>query len=389
MRVPAYILALAAMLVTAGIASTASPALVELTVGSQSHQGKVIARDSRTALLIERDGRLVKIDLNRVTSFRRLSGEFRPFAPSHLRDQLLREFGREFETASTRRYVVCAPKGSARPYAELFEETYYTFKMYFGVRGFDLPEPEFPLVAVVFPNRAAFLEYCRSEEVAATNFVGVYLGRSNRVALYDPRGDETSSADTESALRLTGDPRGILLPGEFSNGLARGAGRIEANLRDTIIHEATHQVAYNTGLHARIGANPRWVVEGLATVFEAPGIRDSSKNRSADSRINRGRFVEFRAYMPRRPAKSLAAFVERDEPYGAAPSEAYAEGWALTFYLIETRPREYAEYLKKIAARDPLSGYSAEERLADFKAAFGNHVELLEADFLRFMERLK
>src|SRR5262245_20690259 len=37
----------------------------------------------------------------------------------------------------------------------------------------------------------------------------------------------------------------------------------EAGLKDTMIHEATHQVAFNTGLHSRLGCNPKWVVEGL------------------------------------------------------------------------------------------------------------------------------
>ncbi|MEX0717257.1 MAG: DUF1570 domain-containing protein [Planctomycetaceae bacterium] len=362
------------------LALAAGPPFVELTVDGAAQQGKVVARDSRSAWLMERDGRLSFIELGKVTEFRKLAGDFRPLATNHLRDRLQKEFGRDFETAATRQYVVCAPKGAARAYAELFEETYDTFRMYFGVRGFEVSKPEFPLVAVVFPNREAFLDYCREEGLAATNFVGVYMARSNRVALYDPRGKGTSSLGDESASRLARRDAGSL---------DQAFGAIDAGLHDTIVHEATHQVAYNTGLHSRTGANPRWVVEGLATVFEAPGIRDSSKNRSADSRINRGRFVEFRGFMPRRQAKSLAEFVSNDDAYQATPSEAYAEGWALTFYLIETRPREYAGYLKKIAARDPHAAYPADERLADFKTAFGNHIEILEADFLRFMERLK
>ncbi|MEX0702830.1 MAG: DUF1570 domain-containing protein [Planctomycetales bacterium] len=370
MRIPAIFVAAGAFLAAPALANAAAAPLVELTVGDTSHQGKIIARGGQQAWLIERDGRLARIELGEVTAFRKLPGEFRPSGTSHLRDRLLQEFGREFETATTRHYVVCAPKGKARGFADLFEETYATFRMYFGVRGFDVPEPEFPLVAVVFPQREAFLEYCRSEEVTATNFVGVYLARSNRVALYDPKGAATTLGSEKTASRAA-------------------FGAIDASLRDTIIHEATHQVAYNTGLHARIGANPRWVVEGLATVFEAPGIRDSSKNRSADSRINRGRYVEFKAYAPRRPAKSLAAFVSTDDPYQSAPSDAYAEGWALSFYLVETRPREYAGYLKRIAERDALAAYPPEARLADFRQAFGPHLDLLEADFLRYMERLK
>lgn len=157
----------------------------------------------------------------------------------------------------------------------------------------------------------------------------------------------------------------------------------------TIIHEATHQLAYNTGLHSRIGWNPRWIVEGLATVFEAPGIRDGTKNRTAASRINRGRFVRFGNFAAERyKTKSLESFLASDKMFQASMSDAYAQAWAFSFFLIETRPRKYGELLKTIAAREPLSGYPAEQRVADFRRIVADNLNLLEAEFLRFMKRI-
>ena len=49
---------------------------------------------------------------------------------------------------------------------------------------------------------------------------------------------------------------------------------------DTIIHEATHQTAYNVGVHKRFTAAPRWLVEGLATMFEARGVWNAQYDRS-------------------------------------------------------------------------------------------------------------
>ncbi len=90
---------------------------------------------------------------------------------------------------------------------------------------------------------------------------------------------------------------------------------VEGNLHDTIVHETTHQVAFNTGLHSRIGQTPKWVIEGLATMFEAPGIRDSQKSSSPKSRINRSRYVWFGNYMQsRRKPHSLADFVGDGRP---------------------------------------------------------------------------
>ena len=65
---------------------------------------------------------------------------------------------------------------------------------------------------------------------------------------------------------------------------------------DTIIHEATHQTAYNVGVHKRFIAAPRWVVEGLATMFEARGVWNAQYDRTQTDRINRGRLLDFRDY---------------------------------------------------------------------------------------------
>ena len=77
-----------------------------------------------------------------------------------------------------------------------------------------------------------------------------------------------------------------------------------------------------------------------------------------------------------------------DDLYSSATLDAYAEGWALTFFLAETRHASYGRYLKLIVQRNPLKAYSAAERVADFRRAFGD-VNALETDYLRFFEKLK
>ena len=68
---------------------------------------------------------------------------------------------------------------------------------------------------------------------------------------------------------------------------------------------------------------------------------------------------------------------------------AYAEAWALSFYLVETQPRQYAQYLKRTAAHRPFRQYTPAERTADFTAVFGGDWRMLEARFLRFMADVK
>ena len=128
---------------------------------------------------------------------------------------------------------------------------------------------------------------------------------------------------------------------------------------------------------------------GLALVFEAPEIRDSTGSRAVKKRMNPERYMWFGNFAKtRRKQKSLAAFVGRDTMFQTATLDAYSQAWALSFYLMETRPSKYSGYLKKIAQRDPLKPYPSKQRIADFTDAFGKDLDWLDVEFLRFMKRL-
>jgi len=173
-----------------------------------------------------------------------------------------------------------------------------------------------------------------------------------------------------------------------------GAGSADPNAwkRDveTIIHEATHQTAFNTGIHLRFGNTPKWVVEGLGTLFEAPGVWNSRMHKNRGDRINRGRLEAFKRYAKgRRKVGSLAEFISSDRIFSYDAMSAYAESWALTHYLIESRPRQFAKYLSLTTQREPFEDYPAIQRLADFTDVFGTDLRLLEAQFVRAVEGLK
>jgi Protein of unknown function (DUF1570) len=360
--------------------SAAPPALIEVQTGNETLQGKVIAHDDRLFWLLAQDGRMRPLPADSVRKFRQIAPQFSGSSSSVLRDSLRRELGKTFEVVGTRHYAVCAQGDQkARVYAETFEELFRTFQLYFSVRGFKVTEPEFPLVAIVFPDYESFANYARAEKVAPSrNLHGYYLTTSNRIALYEaPEGDG-------HVLRTPGDSRLDLLRDD-----SEMWGKFEGSLKDTLIHEATHQAAFNTGLHSRIGPNPKWIVEGLATVFEAPGIRNPG-SANVKTRINRERYVWFSDYSKsRRKPKSLESFVTGDELFQSSVLDAYSEAWAFSFFLIETRPRAYAEYLRTIAERNPLRAYPPDQRLADFKKAVSSDLPVLEAEYLRFLASIK
>ena len=207
------------------------------------------------------------------------------------------------------------------------------------------------------------------------NMQGYYSPRTNRVALFETVGKSVavSAIDPLSASRSS------------------VFGAIKTDLKETMIHEATHQVAYNIGLHSRVGETPRWVVEGMATVFEPEAMRTAAAGNLPKQRLNWERYVVFQNFVQtkRRPPKSLRSFIESEDLYESGVLDFYAQSWALTFFLVETRPRNYSAYLKRIAARDPFAEYPAKERLADFKETIHADVDWLDTQFVKYIDGVK
>jgi hypothetical protein len=157
---------------------------------------------------------------------------------------------------------------------------------------------------------------------------------------------------------------------------------------ETIIHEATHQTAYNTSIHSRLGNTPVWLSEGLATMFEAPGVWDSRRHSRLAERTSRYWVERYRVYDGRSRKTWLTTLIVSDAVFDTSPDAAYARSWALTFYLMETQPRQYGEYLRRTVRRPAGKSYTAKERLTDFTSVFGDNWIMLEARVSRFVADL-
>ncbi|MCA9038879.1 MAG: DUF1570 domain-containing protein [Planctomycetaceae bacterium] len=379
-----------------GAMSARAESLVELTVGKTHFTGRVEGQNKTHCWLMGQDGVLHQIPLKEVTNYHRVSPQFKRWTPLQMKSSLSREFGSDFEVATTAHYITVAPKGTASVYVKLFDNVYRQFYSYFKIRRLELEKPEFPMVAVVLPDERSFIEYCKRDGVRyQPELRGYYQPRTNRVALYLPSnqltwqkparlkngmGVETFLAGTETSFPTIDS----LSQSNYYANLAS----IDEDVRDTIIHEGTHQVAFNMNLHSRLGDNPRWIVEGLATVFESPGIRDSS--RVMQDKLNRERYLWFKDYSTtRRPEKSLSDFLVTDDLFNKSSLDAYSEAWALSFYLLETRPRQYVEYLQQVSKQGNGRRYTSQERIADFQQIIHENVAKVEAEYLRFHEKLR
>jgi hypothetical protein len=346
------------LLVGAAPSAAAPPSQVEMTFGGRKVLGRPLAWTTEQILLLGRDGQLWQLSPGEVKDYRQSAAPFGSLTANELRAELQREFGPGFEVTSTGHYLVVHPAGEENQWAQRFETLYRSFLHYFQARGFRPQAPIFPLVAVVFPRQEDFLRYAaRQGDRISPQVLGYYSPLTNRIALYDQTrgraGDWTQNAET-------------------------------------LIHEAAHQTAFNTGVHNRWSMPPRWVAEGLGTMFEARGVYNSPHFARQSDRLNRGRLEAFQRYAATRRAKgNLAQLLGSDRQFQTDPDGAYAEAWALTFYLAETEPRKYVAYLAKTASHAPLVDARGPERLQDFTSIFGEQLDLLEAKLLRYLGELK
>ena len=348
--------------------------LVRITDGSQEYTGRIVALNPALCTLMDRQGRLIELDVAKLESVEHLAERFRPDSASTFRSQLTQQFGKQYEVSGTTHYMVCARKGRAAGYAQLFERIYREMEQFYRVRGLRMRAPDVPLVAIVFSEQSEFSKYCLRDNVAPTaGLKGYYSLVTNRVALFADAAEFVSAADD---LQRTSDIAALFgIAGQAAN---------------TIIHETIHQVSYNVGIHSRLGESPLWVVEGLATVLEPSSMRSRRQNQSSAHRVNPERFNWFqKQYLPSRTPGHLSLLIASDDAFRTQTLNAYSEAWALTFFLLENsvRRRHFADYLQRLSERDASADYTAEQRLSDFQAKFGD-VARLEIEFLRFMDRI-
>ncbi|MEM1303831.1 MAG: DUF1570 domain-containing protein [Planctomycetota bacterium] len=355
------------LLLTLAIASSAPAAefMFRATIDGQTLEGRPLVWSKTEMHLLGRDGRLHAFDPRRATDAAKTSPAFRGYTDAEMRKALYREFnatgsGDAFDFTSTGHYLVVHPKGEGGQWAGRFEQVYRALGNYLRVRGFSAAKPAYPLVAIVLHDESQYRRFtAKSGTRLLPGALGHYSHASNRVVLYDQTRSRGGSA------------------GDWQDNA------------DTIIHEATHQVAFNIGVHSRTADCPYWAPEGLAMLFESRGVWDPKSFDRARDRVNQGRLDDFRYFTKEgRPPFPLAEFVASDTPFKRNGAAAYAQAWALTFYLAETRPREYSRYLKRTAARRPFSSYPAAARVADFRDAFGGDLDVLTANWVRWMDAI-
>jgi hypothetical protein len=347
--------------------------------GRHTVEGRLVARTEVEVLFVGRDGRMHLVNANRVVELEETAEKPKPFTKEEMLSELRREFGPGFKVFSSLRYAVCynCDQEFANSSRQLFERLHRAFTNYFEKAGFQIEPNEYPLVAVVFGNENDFLAYASRElgDEMARNVIGYYSFLTNRMVLYDMQADAARKGLAQVKGKGASGPRDI---GAFA----------EANIA-TVIHEATHQLAYNSGFHQRFSDNPLWCAEGMGMFFEATNRQGANWNRVGE--INRARLDLFRErHFTNGERVDIRALIRTDDLLRDKKTAlaAYADSWALTYFLIKTRREQFFTYLKILKQKPALAQDSADEREADFKTAFGDDIDLLEEEFVRYIRSL-
>jgi hypothetical protein len=318
--------------------------------------GELIIEASDGGVMLQSDdGHVWTIQPDQIEKRESDESELIPLGEAEIGQRMLAELPQGFKVYQTTNYVIVHNTSDAyvKRVGALFEQLHRSFFSYWKNQRWELDEPRFPLVAVVLGDRTTFLKHATAEVgETAKSVIGYYHLLNNRMMTFN-------------------------MP-NFERNIA------------TIIHEATHQLAYNCGMQKRWADNPMWLSEGLAMFFESP---DTSNPRGwrGIGRVNRVNLARWKNYLRRRPAESLATLLADDMRLRnpATMEDGYGESWALTYFLIKTKRKQYTDYLKRVSEGKPSTVLTPRERIEMFEQSFGMTLVALDKAFVTYMRRVR
>jgi hypothetical protein len=292
---------------------------------------------------------------------RQFAGDLRELATKHKLGKLARYDSEHFICLST--------AGDAFSERRLYncETMYDAFYPHFRKKGWELIPPSEKMQVAVFATQDGLNAALKTS--LPPGVTGAYHPPSNRLFVYDfatqaerlfgktmsAPGIKFGSEDLARERRLEGFRKSIR---EMSN---------DTNI-STVMHEVTHQLAFNSGVFKRGADNPLWLVEGMAVYCEPTtkgvwrGIGEIAPDRIKP-------LVEAEADKSLIPLKDL---IGSDNWLQKATNSkqvvlGYSQSWALFRMLIEENPKQLKAYIDGIYARSV-----PEFRFADFTEHFGS-----------------
>ncbi|MCH5376394.1 MAG: DUF1570 domain-containing protein, partial [Planctomycetes bacterium] len=257
----------------------------------------------------------------------------------------------------------------AKERLRLLETVYESFLLRFYAGGVDLEIPRERLKVVLFNEHLDFLEFAERLSPSLKSASGFWDGSTNIAFFFDHGTTEdfkllqSLAADlqkmkTEGA-KMKQSQRPLYKIGDRVfplKDLARMADTVnllvqlerENNDITVVSHEATHQLAGNTGLLPRHVMVPTWAHEGLATYFESP--KDAAW--SGIGAVNEERLESYRR-LERNRMRASIDFTITDRIFDTAEElehtlHGYGQSWALTHFLMERHFGQLMAYYRRL-----------------------------------------
>lgn len=317
-------------------------------------------------------------------------------------DALRATVGETFSIHNTEHFVIAydCSYSVLRPHVGRLEGI-YDAALRFATACEMQPESAPTALPIIFFDRfSGFAEYARAMEIEPSQVAGFYHSSNNIAAFVNTANAPNLKAISDEialAEKRLGELRGR--PRDDARSAVESLSRnidlwrtqrdrlAEQYNRFVLQHEAAHQVLFNAGIHARTGANPQWLVEGLACQFEVP--QSHPKGRLIG--INHVRLGDLRAALGVPPNRSttkghpthydtsklvpLDALLSEPGLFAATDVDRttlYAQSWALVAYLHREFPDHFTRYLHRISQRRPGDARAGVTELEGFIAAFGD-----------------
>lgn len=246
------------------------------------------------------------------------------------------------------------------------------FKNYWKNQGVKLVESDVPLCVIIFKSKKEFDDYAIATLGSVQGSALAYYNiKSNQVVMYDLTGTAQYAG------------RGRVTSSQQINAIFQ---RPEAEpMIATIIHEAVHQIAYNSGLQKRFAPCPFWLNEGMAMYFEVPDLK-SKRGWNAIGQVNKMRLRQLKTMLTGDRSNFFDAIIRGDQKFREQEQilNSYAEAWALTYFLMKRKQKELNAYLRELNTNQLLSEPSEEQRIEIFERHFGK-VATVKAECFRFL----
>jgi hypothetical protein len=348
--------------------------VTKATDGTQEVSGRILVKAQDGGLLLEeRNGRIRQLTPAMIESTATAESTFALMTNDELGNDLLSQVSAGFEIHQTDHYVICS--NSAEEYSafvgKLLEKVFDQYFQFMDEQEIAVRQPAAKLPVIILQSEAEFKEFAAAQhpETSFEDTPGYYSLRDNQMLLIDLTRDRSLRSATAIRKLLSDQPLQVA----------------------TMVHEAVHQLSFNTGLQVRMADNPVWLSEGLALYFEP--IAPRSANLWTRPGLVSGRhhpvFVRHSENGATEiPVRDLLA---DDKAFLNADSmaTAYAESWGLTSYLFRQQKDGMRKYLTNISRRKPLQKVSPEERVAEFEDAFGKSSDEIERETVSFVRRLR